>query len=361
MVITYKDALIALYYLGFWLRYFTEINILVFLAVLFGFCLLSSIYFSFNNHGAAKKDYIKNILVVAIACIGILVNKNHTLGDGILLLSWVSVGILLAYSDDRLDLFNRFNWITFVVLLIRTIFAYINSTNDLDIIVSGRIGSNSISIIAIQCFFIDYICRKKKGKKTNYIMLTILMLVSLMSRGRMSILVTIILLIGVYLQEDVKKTKKLLRYGFAIMLALAMVVVCWDYLDNAISLFLQGDSSTRLYLWKHYYEMTKSSLIDVLFGVRNSIFSTDLALNHYRNLHNTFFNWHYFYGLLPCLYYILIIIGDLKREIKSKDYIMVVLLIVSILKGMSDETTFSFMMMWIYIHCHKRTESLRRK
>lgn len=335
------------FFIGFWLRYFTNTNIIISLAVFFLVSLVSFLYcHSHETNKKIKKVEMILLMVDLIGLFGLLYNHNHTIAELVLMFAWQNMGIMFyaMYKSDNFRLNRNLAIISSVYLSI-LIYTLHSQFEQGRIIISDRLGANSVSIILLEFFAIDAIYRYKIKKKTNYLFAVFCLLVSVMAGGIAGVLTFSFLLIALLLFEDGKLTVSLVKWiVFAIIVAVILlysnnvVVKISDYIN-------QGDSESRILMLQQYFSLIKQNVLNFIFGA--DIHNTYL-LQYYKNLHNCFANWHYFYGLIPTIYFLWIVIYIIYRNVKLKNNYYAILIIATLIRSITDETTYAFMPIWIF-------------
>ena len=339
------NLIYILYYLAFVIHYFTNIKVIISL-LLFGIVAVCATLYFFSAP-VSKKLFCYYIAIVAIdlfACIAVIYNRNHTLADPIKLYVYQMIAILLCYRKESLSFFRQITIIVFWVLFFLCIHAFVNSTCDLDFIISMRIGSNSASVLAIAFLAIDYIWREFRQEKISYFYCLVTLLISFLSRSIAGFCTTILLFIIIIFYSSDKREVKWFRKIFYLIIIAAIFSNILE-LQNFLS---QGDSSTRIIMWKEYFLLLRQSFGNLLLGAN---ISKNELLNYYKNLHNGFLNWHYFYGLLVMLFFLFIVAVDIFISLKRKNIGLFALLIATIARTLIEESTYAFMVIWCYVFC----------
>lgn len=345
-------GIFCLYYVAFFVHYFTNITIIVSIFLFSLTAMFGMLYILKNVHERELLSFFLVILIIdSFAVVAVLYNGNHTIADPIKLITYHLIALLLFIRRDQMTVFRNISIFLYWILTVRTIIAYFLSNSDLDFYISERIGSNTVSILAIFFFSIDAIWRINSKKKVNYFYCVMTVIVSIFSRSTAGIFTTVILfiLISLYTMKDVLRKYGILLFIFSLIifvLILNMPII--QYLEN-----ITGHSgiATRILMWEAYFDLLKGSITNILFGAN---ISNVYLLDYYKNLHNTFINWHYYYGLIPFACFIYIIIREGIDFIKEKNVIISSILFIVFLRGMTDETTYAYMIVWIYLFCESK-------
>ena len=167
------------------------------------------------------------------------------------------------------------------------------------------------------------------------------MIAAIICDGMGGILTVSVFCVGVWIIS--RKNK--LNWWKILLLGISGVVLVfrlgnWNQILTSIT-----DDNSRFYIWNHYFACI-DTINELLFGasVQENTFLFSL-----KNMHNTIFNWHYFYGLIPMLYFTYIIVFNFVMSIKEKNMFFLLMMGVTVLRAMTDDTTFAFMPIWTYI------------
>lgn len=347
------NLIILIFFIGYFIRYFTDLDVLYSFILFLIFSVVSFVYCVRDSSSIRIKNFYYLLIVVDLfAVIGILINKNHTLADAVLLIAWQTIGILLYKMRNNLRFTQRISVVMAIYLGCLVIYEnfFVNKNQQVDIFfVSDRTGSNTVSILLILFFVIDLLWREQsKDRKVSYIYAIYICFIALCSKGVNGILTTILLMIGVYLTEESKSIKKLIKWIFVFGIVILVIVEHKIIFSGLQSFLVSGDIDTRLAMWTQYFALVKDSLMDILFGAN---ISNVFLLEYYKNLHNTLFNWHYYFGLIPMVFFLFIVIKDIVGIVKRREYMYLAISCVMILRSITDETTYAFLPIWIYFAC----------
>ena len=344
MKINCGKSIYFIFFIGYFLRYFTNIDQLYSLFIFILFDVLCIIYCFI----VCDESWVLRFwgIVVAIdiwAAIGVAVNENHTLADIGLLLTWECFGLLLYVKRANLRIINYSFEFLKIYLLVITFFSFISSRSDLDIKITDRTTSNTIGILALQILIIEYIYANIQRKRMKYQSLLCVLIICVLSRSTMGILLASYYIVTFYLFNNRNSIRKALKWGVALI---GCIYVRIKYIGYIFDFVQKGDSTTRILMWTRYYQLSIKHLKSMVFGAN---ISNDFLLFTYKNLHNTFFNWHYYYGLLPMLFFGGIIVFLLFCLVKKKKIMTIYVVIGMIIRSITDETSYAFLPIWIFM------------
>lgn len=348
-----NNFLVLLFFIGLWIRFYTNLHILVSLPIFFLFSVIFFTLYIVKFPSNILPIYYSIILIDMYAIMAVIINANHTVADVILLMSWQAFGLLMYEMKYRENLkFVRFLAIVSLFLIALKMILIYKEYEWGWITISIRMGSNTISIFILEFLFINLFWRISTGKKIRYFMAILALTMIFAAGGIVGILTIPLLIIGMYLYKHSGKrhiTIRLLSIIIFLELCISYIVLFRSDVANGVyGLIKQGDSASRFLMWQNYYKLATENVSSLIWGAN---ISGDDLLTAYRNLHNCFFNWHYFYGLLPFISFIVIILYDLKESIRQKKYLYMVIVLAAVFRSMSDEATYAFMPIWIFVFC----------
>lgn len=345
--------LITVYWIAMWLRLFTSLHIVI---PIMCFCALMPLIIIYIL-AQTKKSLTKiNLLILAIllvnlyAIVSILYNQNHTIADSVLLFVYSFIGIVLYFCNIKeLEYFHKFVILTFYYIIISVLVVYIkNGCQIADIYIAPRVGSNTISILLMHLLALDLFYRNKKNIRINFLYFLLACITSIIAGGIMGILTSLILFIAIIFVELDKTKRNILLLS---CIYIVCVSLCFFTPFEALKKFISlGDSSTRLILWNMYYQ-SLDTLADFLFGRHISEYYTPILYYH-KNMHNTIINWHYYFGLIPMLFFTSAMFFCFISLAKHRERYYLILITVTFLRAMTDETSYAFIMVWMYLYCH---------
>lgn len=339
-----EKLLIILYFSTYTLRFLTNLNI-VYSTIAFMIVGLLIVFYDFIKYKKFSKLFLLLITIDAISIINSLVNGNDTVSEAILLYIYQGFGILLYFSFKNLKLTFKLSLLLTIYLLYKAVTTdpTMVSAWQSSIYVTKLIGGNSMSILAIFSCALYILYCQTANKAIGYPIFIIAILISLITGGSGGILSTILLGCGIFLVKE--RTNKISIIKLIILIFVVVLLLFYFGYFSDLVAFIQDDNS-RIWMWSHYWQCSTASLKDIIFG-GNVDSITFLA--QMKNMHNTFINFHYRYGLVPFIFYCTLVIKSGIFYFKKKNYALLILLIATIIRGMTDEACFGFLSIWIYM------------
>lgn len=240
-----------------------------------------------------------------------------------LLISNIGYGIYLIEEKKALNLFRNI----YIILMFILFFFFISGVKPSDI---SEYSSGNIVNFIVLAFSLTMI--RLYNQRTNRIIVlpaVLSIFVSIWTLGRMGIISSILLLVGIIIVILIENKDKLNKYILStiLMLLVALSYFLADHLVNIINgIFTKfGRKSTtimddpRVFIIKDYF--SKLDLSKIIFGFD----FTEHYFNGFINLHNGFLNIHYSFGIGGLLI-ILILFYVVITAIKKKQYLSVVLI-----------------------------------
>lgn len=345
LIVKKVNIFIILYFLSYIIHYYTDID--------FTLSYIVWILLGILGYILLYKEVKKNISVIgplliidAIALFNLFITQNHSPFNAFMLLVSQMFGLYLyEFRRDLKALLSIIYMIClymliYIIIMPKTIVNI--SLGDYYTYFSSLMGGNTISIFLLLFISIDIIYRRNVCKPINYILVLSSLFMAYKGGGTggvLSIAVLLFMLLSLKWYQD-----KISRKRMSVFLIICLIVVfLFGYWDNLFEVL--SDSNSRFWIWSNYWECATKTIDTVIFGgsVKDIPF-----LNIQKNMHNTFINWHYYYGLIPQLYFIYIVLKSVYESIKYKRHILFIILCVLLLRGMTDETTFCFMPIWTF-------------
>ena len=309
--------------------------------------VLSFLYcFTYETDKKIKKNEITFLIIDVVGLIGLLYNKNHTIADLILLFAWQNMGILFYFMYKTKNFKINRNFAIISTVYLGMLIYIVQSQYETGwIMISDRLGSNSTSIVLLEFFIIDEIYRYSIHKKTNYLFAFICFLITLIAGGIAGVVTFSFLIIILWLFENEKLSVNLIKCVIFILISACILLYINDGIEKILNYINQGDSESRILMLQQYFALMKENIFNFIFGAN---IQTSYLLRHYENLHNCFFNWHYYYGIIPMLYFGGIVVYILYKSIKERNTLYVILMVTTVIRSLTDETTFAFIPIWIF-------------
>lgn len=345
-----SEICFLLYFVAYAIRYYTNMHLIVSILLIFAFVVIAFFYaYAKTKSSTVKKFMVGTIMVDIIACIAVLVNSNHTVLDVLLLIAWQTMGFALYTFHKHFSTVNKMALMMTVVLILLEMNMIAHHGFDFDTIpLTVRMSRNTISILLIQYFSINTMCRQLNDRNPNYFYLIVICVASAIVGGAGNFAVSAFLFLSfVYIKIMGGRNRTLKK--------LVLFALCLDANAFVIDIFIQaweyvmlGDYSSRFYIWEEYVRIAQDTLSAIFFGAN---ISSHEILSLYGNMHNTLLNWHYYFGLVPMLYSVYISILSIVGAIRNKQRVYIALMSAMILRSITDDTIFSFTQLWIYFAC----------
>lgn len=345
IAIRLKDLYILIYFLTFLIHYYTDFNFSLTFAIwaiagAMGYVVL------LNELKRHWNVMIMFLLIDIVAFVNILITHNHSPFNAFILPVSNIFGLYLyEYKKDM-------SWIIKIIYIILIyMFIYIIITpktlanawlGDWYTYFSTYMGGNTISIFLMLFLAIDLIYRTENNMKVNYIAILASLYMAYYGGGTggvLSITVMLLALLGL------KWGKGKISFGKIFLIIIGGICIIsvlgkWEELVKLLT-----DSNSRFWMWEHYFQCATNSLKDLIFG--GDVSHIPFLIKQ-KNMHNTFINWHYYYGLIPQILLIINVILTLIKSFQYKEYALFVVLCSFFIRAMTDETTFCFMPIWTF-------------
>lgn len=359
---TYKIKKINLYivtYFGlFLLHYYTDFNfeITFSLWILFGMFGYIVLYEDVKKH--------RNLMIIllgvdVVAFINIIINHNHSPFNAFILPVSQMFGLYLYEQKKNLKSLVNFIYLVMIYMLIYELVVPKTLANewlgDWYTYFSAHMGGNTISIFLLLFLIIDIIYRKENNMSINYIAIFASLFMAYYGGGTGGVLTITLLFLGLFGMKWKKDKLSFPKILFLIFCGISVISILgvWNRLITVLT-----DSNSRFWIWEHYFECATNSLKEFIVG---GDVSQIAFLDMQRNMHNTFVNWHYYYGLIPLLFFIISVIITMWRSFKYKEYTVFIFLCIVFIRAFLDETTFCFMPIWTYAMLNMNDIKLARR
>ena len=340
-----RDIYILIYVVLFLVHYFTDFSFTITYAAWILFGLLGIIVLKKPLQRNLSKVFVLLILDI-IAFVNLFISGNHSAFNALMLPVLQLFGMYLFYYKHELGKLVHFLYGVMIYMFIYILVApktLVSAwSNDWYTYFSKLMGGNTISIFLILFLCIDIFYRNANDLKINYVPFLASLIMAYIGGGTGGVLSITVLLIGVIsLKWKSDKISKCKVITVIIVGVIGITLIDkWEYLFIKLT-----DDNSRFWIWSNYYECATSSVKDFLCGgyVEHIPFLADQ-----RNMHSTFLNWHYYYGLLPFISMTSASIYLLISSLWQKKYILFIVLTTLFLRAFTDETTFCFMPIWIF-------------
>lgn len=342
--VSIDTILIIAFFLSFWLRFLTDINFFVTSIIWFFIGCIIAIY-TYLDEYALREVWIKIIIVDSIAFFNAMINQNGKIMSIVVIFVAQSFGVLLYKNKKKLNVAEKMSIITILYLLYKifTTEPTLISSWQYGIVISKLVGGNSASIILCTCLSIYVLYKINCNEKIRYWLFIVSAIIAYKADGSGGILASILFFVLILFLEgnSEKLSKKKMVIFFSIML---IVILLGNSYVNIICILMNDNS--RFWMWGQYFKCVKESLGNFVFGA--SVESVEF-LSEQKNIHNTYINWHYCFGLIPFCAFLVSIIKSSFMYLKKKRYPMLIISMVLALRAFTDEASFSFMTIWIYM------------
>ena len=310
----------------------------------------------------AKRDFrivkklIPFIVVDFIALINMMVNGSHApIYIGILFATqwW---GAFLYYERRRLQPLELISilFILYLLYLVWTTPKSLINSWQYGIILSSLVRQNTVSIFL--CEFLTYILLNRyfTNRNTPHWLFFVSLLTAVICGGMGGLLSTTAYFVGELILN--RKSDKI-NWRIVILFLLAAVAF-FVFFGNINSIIKEvTDDNGRWYIWRNYYPCIDSSK-DLIFGAD---VSSVPFLKTANNMHNTFINYHFCYGLVPFLFFLWRHIKNFKYCIKEKKHLLLIIMLVTTLRALTDEADFAFGGIWTFIWLMSEFETTSKK
>lgn len=315
----------------------------------FAFCNLLYIVETFFLGLLLIKDQ-KNINAVWVVLISILflgfLTGSHT-NDLNLTIYFKSVCyVLLGYYLIRDGLGVVYANILFVIVEIILLYGEFVSKVPGNLFFTS-LSRNYFSVFSLIVTILVYYEQQRAGEGIRLHPAIINFLICVGSVGRGGIISGAILLLGVIFLKYFLHAKTKIKFLFMITFIFIVIALLFapEVLSQYAKLFERFQSmglgsAARGQIWMIYLHDLFNSLFNVLFGVK--IEGVQAIEAFQRNLHNTFLQMHYTYGLIFCLMMVCYTVKSGIKMIKEKSYLMILLLITFLIRANIDQLGYAF-------------------
>lgn len=325
-------------YYFFYLFYLQNPSEVPFLSIASVFLILSLVWIFF-----VKKIYKKDKFIIAcmfVMTIGYFLQvyfiKNRSFVFFILVATYFSLGLLIIKSKLNINIM-KFSFIVHVLFFsIHIIIG--DNPNELFSISQNVISS----IMMVQCTIV-YISEYQNGKNITILPALITVLISAWAGGRAGFLCSLLILFSVIIFSKNKKEITIGKIMFIVSLSIVLLVlikfVFSDFFIQILNrLTDQGIvESVRSELIERYFY--RISLEDIILG-RNLAFDP-LYRFVSLNTHNSYLQLHAIYGLFGIIAIFFGLIKQISIYIKSKNFLLLFILITILIRIFSETHAFT--------------------
>lgn len=240
---------------------------------------------------------------------------------------------------------------------------YVKGVHPSDIIIWSE---NIVNFIVLSLTIAVYLSRYLKKKKIIIHPAMIGLIVGFWSTGRSGIIATLLLLFIVMIYKYSTKQKYIMMLFFGCILLFFTQPVIKKLVSLGNNIATRGgtreglSNNIRIEIWRDY--LNSIDIKSFLFGFNTN---NQHIFYGFRDLHNSFLDGHYQFGIFMVLIYLLLIVACVKL-ILSKEYYPVLLLIIFLLRGTTDTVIFTgrfdfiFMAILLYYFIFYREMKVQR-
>ena len=309
------------------------------------------------------------VLVVLAVVFGALTGLNTGNFNPSLYLK-TCVTILLGYRMAKVGVSRLIAYLVFwgvTLCFIPTLFANFSDQENLNTFFQG-LSRNYFSVFSITGAVLVYTTYRQETDQVPILPAVVTLGIAFLSAGRSGEIAALLLLFGIIYLRMRKNGNKTYRIGLAaavICMLLVIILVMQTGIYKVLfgRFFEQGlKSPGRSVLWGYYFEQMLESAKNLFFGVDITDFW--LAQHYEYNLHNTFLQMHYTFGLFFSVGVFFYLANAAVRMWKSEDQLRVLLLAVFILRAFLDQMGFSFFtefMIYYFVFYTPETKSALSK
>lgn len=361
-----EDSLISflpiLYYLGNFIKMYNG-NIVINYIIMAGagsFGLLTIWRHHVNELRAYHLFYFVYFLSIIVCS---LVSHNTSLID-------LSTSLFLIGITDLMLLHRwseKLGAIAFYIMFFLLLYRILGP----DLRVLSISSNNYISVLILLADAFYYIPFEWNGRSLGLKELlpaSLSFVIAVIAAGRGGILSTGILLSGLVLMRIFQITASKRMHFFAIVAIVFSLIIIQTVDESFFSHFSHfgkfategANSSIRVQMWREYFFAITSSIKYLVFGYPlREIF---IIARYNGNPHNSFIFLHAIGGIFSFLLFIMFFVRSVLKHIKNKHFIMLLLLIVLVTRGMTDKFIFGqygmpvFVFLLLYPFCNFDTD-----
>lgn len=256
---------------------------------------------------------------------------------------WSFIGVALILYEYGVS--ARLGLILFYVCSLFFVYAAVTNTGSVKEILYG-VSENNISTICILVLFIHLLANlKKEKKKMPYIPALVIMFLSLWTATRSGLLTMGVYLVWAVLYNNLGKGHKASQ--IVLLVALAVVIsLTFDSIYQTFGVGMQekvdryGTESIRTIIWRDYLNASFRDGMNFLFGPMGDDSHNGMFYYYAGNAHNAFLILHSKFGLLGFGFVVIYLIKAISKAIRLKEYYLLSLLMVAIVRSMFDWTAF---------------------
>lgn len=339
------DIVALLYMAAFCIRFFSTIDKLVSAAIwtVSGALVLCYCFFTEKTY---RKTMLYMLVIDLLAVLSIWINKNEYVFEIGYLLAPQSFGVLLYKQRDQLRRINFYGMCIFFYLVMQSLLIWFRVHNIeivASMLLSNLVAKNTINILMIFFLSINIMYRVHNHISINYVYFIVGLLVSYIRDSNGGILAFSIFGIGIFLCTKGGKGLSPVKF-----MGVIFAVFIFLYISDSFQIVLDFllDDNSRFAIWRMYTDLARQNWVNVIFGANAN---TNVVLLRFMNMHNNFINWHFFYGMLPTLFFGGILVYCGYYYYKQKNWYYLVLWGVLLVRSMTDATDYCFMSIWVFM------------
>lgn len=308
--------------------------------------LLCLVYYLRNGNKVVKSKGIISAVVLSFAMLISMMYNGNTRPANLLWI-WSYFGIAMVLYEFGM----RIAWARLLFYVCSLFFLFMAFRGDVNVqeVMYGT-SENGISTGCILVLFIYYSSIVKNGGNSMpFLPILIILVISLWTATRSSMLVMGLMLVFAIYYNNLRKDRK--RSVIAQVAVFVFLVVAVIYFfENYYSVLSSGlerklereglESTGREHLWQEYLGSLFDNPLHFILGTSSSNMNYPLFFFFHGNAHNAFIILHSKFGLLGFLYVVIILIKALRKTIRQKETILLALLLMAIIRSMFDWTAF---------------------
>lgn len=341
--ISLSGIFLVLLPISYYTRFMFDWNFELQSFIWFTISLLVMLYMLIYSKDISKYLYLL-LCIDIFAIISIVMNKSHSIfyvGNLIAAQSW---GALLYYRRKNLKPLEILS-VFFILYSFYRVYSsprVLISSWQYGRIISKLVRQNTISIFLCEFLSYDLIYRYYSRKKVNYLLFYISIITAVLCEGMGGILSISAFFIGI-LFINRKKNRINIRKLILFVIILIIVLIATGNIQDVLANVT--DDNGRFYIWENYINCI-DSIKDFLFGADVSSVPFLVIAN---NMHNTYMNWHFSYGLIPFIFFAYRNIKGYIHTIINKQGIFFLVMSITFIRSFTDEAEFAFGGIWTFI------------
>lgn len=300
------------------------------------------------------KSYVYGFFLSVCMMLSIAYNGNANITNVLWIWAYMGVGLLLyEYGIKKLSGFIIF----YTVNLYFISLALEGQIMIDEILETGS--ANNLSVISLFTMILFYLSRRESlTNLIDFIPVFIVMFVSLWTGSRAGLLSVVIFYVLVIIIELLATKKQRWKLYIVISLSIILIgafVIQWYEMFSVVfegKLERSGMESSRTLIWNDYFKGLTDNIGNFVFGVPG----LDPQYHHLKeysgNTHNIFLMLHSKYGLIGLVGVVFYILKAVRKLFHNKQWILLCLLMVIIIRGMFDWVAFPGSMdvlLWYFI------------